>query len=148
MNTIASLLISLYCSFIAPTPQTAVAPVKVVLKMTDIRSSSGSLKIGIYKDQMSFEQEKPLMKKTIYKKTIAGGVVVYEFVLEPGTYGVALLDDENDNGDMDFRLLLPKEGYGFSNYYHTGLTKPNFSKFSFPVTAGGVANVTIKVKYM
>lgn len=124
------------------------SPGKVVVKMTDIRSSEGSLKFGIYKDQTSFEDEKPMMKKTVYKTTISGGVVSCDVYLEPGTYGIALLDDEDNDGDMDYGLFLPDEGFGFSNYYHTGLTKPKLSKFSFTVSAGQTSYVTIKVKYM
>jgi uncharacterized protein (DUF2141 family) len=147
MNTIAALLLSLYCSFIitdAPKP----APAKVVIRMTDIRNASGSLKLGLYKDEPSFEAEKPLLQKTVTKTAISGGVVVCDMYVEPGTYGIALLDDENNDGEMDYGIFLPDEGFGFSNYYHTGLSKPKLKNFTFTVTAGQTANVTIKVKYM
>lgn len=147
MNTIATLLLSLYCTFITP-PPTTTTQAKVVIKMTDIRSSAGCLRMGIYKDQESFKNEKPLLKHTAFKNRMSSGVVTSDLMLEPGTYGIALLDDEDSDGDMDYGLVLPNEGFGFSNYYHTGLTRPKLSSFSFTVTAGQTANVSIKVKYM
>lgn len=145
MNTIAALLLSLFISFTTP-PEPA--QTKVVVKMTDIRSSSGCLRLGIYKDQESFKNEKPLLKKTVFKSSMNNGTVACDIMLEPGTYGIALLDDEDSDGDMDYGLILPDEGFGFSNYYHTGLTKPKLSNFTFTVTAGQTAYVSIKVKYM
>lgn len=147
MNILSALILSLYCSLIAPAsikpPQS-----RVIIKMTDIRSSAGCLRMGIYKDQESFKNEKPLLKHTAFKNRMSSGVVTSDLMLEPGTYGIALLDDEDSDGDMDYGLVLPNEGFGFSNYYHTGLTRPKLSSFSFTVTAGQTANVTIKVKYM
>ncbi len=36
--------------------------------------------------------------------------------LQPGTYAVRLMHDENDNGKLDRNLVgMPTEGYGFSN---------------------------------
>ena len=147
MNTIAALILSLYCAFITAPPATP-TQAKVVIKMTDIRSNSGCLRMGIYKDQESFKNEKPLLKHTAFKTRMSGGVVTTDLMLEPGTYGIALLDDEDSDGDMDYGLVLPDEGFGFSNYYHNGLTRPKLSSFSFTVTAGQTTNVIIKVKYM
>ncbi|UPT66262.1 MAG: DUF2141 domain-containing protein [Sphingobacteriales bacterium JAD_PAG50586_3] len=147
MNTIAALLLSLYLSFNIAEPAKP-APARVVVKITDIRSSSGNLKLGLYKEQTAFEDETPLLKKTVNKTGISGGVVSCDMFLEPGNYGIALLDDENNDGEMDYGFLLPDEGFGFSNYYHTGFSKPKLKNFTFTVTHGQTAYVTIKVKYM
>ncbi len=58
-----------------------------------------------------------------------------------------LLDDENADGEMEYSWIgLPREGYGFSNYYHTGLIKPSFYDFDFIL---GKKNkfVQVKMKY-
>lgn len=50
----------------------------------------------------------------------------------PGTYAVALLHDENDDGHMDRDLLgFPQEGYGFSNDAPTVLGPPSFGSAGF-----------------
>ena len=64
--------------------------------------------------------------------------------LKPGTYGISILDDENNDGKMDYKLIrIQKEGYGFSNYYHTGMSRPNFEDFDFII---GNKNIFVKIK--
>ena len=72
-----------------------------------------------------------------------------EVKLETGKYGISLMDDENFNGKMDFNFIgIPKEGFGFSNYYHTGLTKPNLKLFEFEVLVNKIPKVEVAMKYM
>jgi uncharacterized protein (DUF2141 family) len=48
--------------------------------------------------------------------------------LPPGKYGVALIHDENGNRKLDRNLFgIPKEGFGFANNPHVGLSSPPFS---------------------
>ena len=42
-------------------------------------------------------------------------------------------------------MLVPKEGYGFSDYYHTSWSRPVFSDFKFQLSSN--KSVTMKVKY-
>lgn len=103
--------------------------------------------LGFYKDQKSFDDEKEFLLKTFPKEQVKNGTLTVTVSLEPGTYGIAMLDDENSNGEMDYGWVLPEEGFGFSNYYHTGLTKPTLDKFDF-VVGNQPTEVGIKVKYM
>jgi len=60
---------------------------------------------------------------------------------------VNILHDENKNGKIDKKFILPKEGIGFSNYKSIGFTnKPNFSKASFELDSK--TEINIKVIYM
>jgi uncharacterized protein (DUF2141 family) len=69
--------------------------------------------------------------------------------LESGIYGASLLDDENDNGKMDYNLLgIPKEGFGFSNYYHTGFSKPKMQAFQFEVKVGNIPKIEMPIRYL
>ncbi len=113
-----------------------------------IRNNNGTLRLGFYKSAEEFKNEKPAFIRAVEKTTMANKSVSAEFAVPVGTWGIALLDDENKNTKMDFRFMMPKEGYGFSNYKHSGLTRPSFDKFSFPVPATGTANVVIDLKYM
>lgn len=139
----------MYCSFLTPNnikPDVC----KVVIRVTGIRSNAGDIKLGVYKDQKSYEDDNPMLKKNIGKAAIKDGTVQGDVYLTPGNYGVALVDDENNNGKIDFGFILPKEGFGFSNYYHQGLSlsRPPLSKFTFTAIAGQTIYVTVKVKYM
>jgi len=48
--------------------------------------------------------------------------------LPPGDYGVAVIHDENRNRKLDRNFFgIPKEGFGFANNPHVGLSAPPFS---------------------
>jgi len=69
--------------------------------------------------------------------------------LPEGTYAANILHDENKNGKIDkkFMLPLPAEGIGFSNYESIGLSnRPKFSKASFGLNKN--LTVNIKVIYL
>ena len=47
--------------------------------------------------------------------------------LPPGDYGVAAIHDENGNHKLDRNFFgVPKEGFGFANNPHVGLSAPAF----------------------
>jgi uncharacterized protein (DUF2141 family) len=117
------------------------------VKVTDLRSSKGSLLIGLYKDQATFSKQIPYLSKKIEKSKLRNGVVDFTLSLPIGTYGVTLLDDENGNGKCDYGFFLPKEGFGFSDYYHRGLSSPKFDDFGFRLLKDD-QSVVVKVKYM
>ncbi|MCJ7820187.1 MAG: DUF2141 domain-containing protein [Bacteroidales bacterium] len=117
--------------------------------ITGIRSPEGQMAIGIFTDNESFQQEKAFLEKKFEKADITDGEMRVRFSLVPGTYGFALLDDENSNGKMEYNFLgMPKEGFGFSDYYHTGLLKPKFDSFSFTLIDGQTKLVAIRIKYI
>jgi uncharacterized protein (DUF2141 family) len=52
--------------------------------------------------------------------------VVWEH-LPSGDYGVAAIHDENRNAKLDRNMIgIPKEGFGFANNPHVGLSAPAF----------------------
>jgi uncharacterized protein (DUF2141 family) len=52
-----------------------------------------------------------------------------EWKLPPGTYGVVAIHDENKNHKLDRNFIgIPKEGFGFANNPHVGLSAPGFSQ--------------------
>jgi uncharacterized protein (DUF2141 family) len=117
--------------------------------ITGIRSPEGQMAIGIFTDNESFQQEKALIEKKFEKADITNGEMRVQFSLDPGTYAFALLDDENSNGRMEYNFLgMPKEGFGFSDYYHTGFSKPKFSSFRFTLSEGQAKLVTVRIRYI
>lgn len=120
--------------------------VEVMIK--GIKSEKGQIVIGVFKDQETFHTEKAFLSKSFPKSGIDKGEMKIQLSLEPGTYGLTLLDDENMNSLMEYNFLgIPREGFGFSDYWHTGITKPKFEDFSFILIAGEKRNVTIKIRY-
>ena len=124
-------------------------PIAISVTIKYIKTPNGQILMGIYKDDISFDKELPYKKVQAFKTKIANGILLVEVKLEPGKYGISLLDDENFNGKMDYNFIgIPKEGFGFSNYYHTGLTKPKLKSFSFEVIENKNTKVEVKMKYM
>jgi uncharacterized protein (DUF2141 family) len=124
-------------------------PIVISVTIKDIKTPNGQILMGIYKDDISFDKELPYKKVQAFKTKIFNGILLEEVKLEPGKYGISLMDDENFNGKMDYNFIgIPEEGFGFSNYYHTGLTKPKLKSFSFEVIENKNTKVEVKMKYM
>lgn len=119
----------------------------ITINITNVRNKDGSIRLSVFKDEASFSAEKASKTMLLNKNEISDGKMNTSVQLPSGTYGIAVLDDENSNEKMDYGLMMPKEGFGFSNFYLTGLRKPKFEKFKFLV---GDANfsVWIRMKYM
>lgn len=137
-------LLTLSSAFMKPNLE-ANATLEVVV--TDIRNSKGNLVMGFYKDSKSFSKRTPFMSKVVEKTTMRNGVVKFTISLPPGTYGIALLDDENKNGKADYGFVLPIEGFGFSDFYHRGVFAPTFTDFDFELGSAD-KTVAVKLKYM
>jgi uncharacterized protein (DUF2141 family) len=75
-----------------------------------------------------------------------GGTVVWEN-LPAGDYGVAVIHDENMNHKLDKNFLgIPKEGFGFANNPHVGMSAPPFSAAIVHV-ACPATEITVHMQY-
>ena len=66
---------------------------------------------------------------------ISGSTATVTFEhLPPGRYAVAVLHDENRNKKLDRNFLgIPKEGFGFANNPHVGLSAPKWEQAAIDV---------------
>jgi uncharacterized protein (DUF2141 family) len=102
----------------------------VSLEFTNLRTSKGHIRIGLYDTEDSFKKEKAFLLSKILKTNLVNNSFSAQISLPIGEYGISVLDDENGNAVMDYNMIkMPKEGFGFSNYYHSGFTKPKLSQF-------------------
>ncbi len=89
----------------------------VKIQFTNIRNSKGTLRLGLFKTEAEFDKEKPFKRITVSKTGIINKTLSTTINLPNGTYGISVLDDENDNTVMDYNLIrMPVEEFGFSNY--------------------------------
>ena len=107
----------------------------LTVNVSDIRNSNGDILFLLYNKDGTIPDEKI---KNYYKKevgTISMNSSTITFNNIPkGNYAVFILHDENKNGKIDKKFILPIEGIGFSNYQNINLTnRPNFSKASFKI---------------
>lgn len=120
--------------------------VQLRIRFTGLRNAIGTIGMGIYRTQEEFETDKPFQTITLSKKGVKDGILLYSLHLAPSVYAISVLDDENNNHQMDFNWMhIPKEGYGFSNYVHSGLVRPKVSKFQFRLQAP--MEVDVKMQY-
>ncbi len=130
--------------FISATPTDSF---EVTVHIKNIRNSKGRIQLQVYRNQESFKNETPWKSTTVSKKSMKNHQLTYHFKgLPKGIYGIALLDDENSNTKMDYGWLLPDEGFGFSDYYHTAWSKPQFDKFKFYLNKN--KTVTMVIRYL
>jgi uncharacterized protein (DUF2141 family) len=120
----------------------------IKININGIREKEGNIRLVFYTDSKSFDDEKAYLIKEVSKSSMQNGMVSVTYAgIKAGTYGIAILDDENENDKMDYGMILPKEGFGFSNYYHTGMTRPKFESFDFVLDKKDVT-VEIKLRYL
>ena len=130
-------------------PSTNLNAQNIEVLITGIRADKGQIAIGVFKDDETFQTEEAFQNLKFMKNVISNGEMRIQFSLEPGTYGLSLLDDENSNGKMEYGFLgIPKEGFGFSDYYHKGFTKPKFDSFKFNIYKDQIKRITIRIRYM
>ena len=94
----------------------------------------GHIQIMIYQSPESYSSDSPEMIQRFSKDDLKEGKLTIRLKLEPGTYGVILMDDDIDSEVMEFNILgLPKKGYGFAGYDHRGIRRPKYEDFCFEI---------------
>lgn len=102
------------------------------VQITGIRSAEGVVRVSFFGNSHEFDKEKPRYEKVVSKSGMKNGKITLLLAdMPPGRYGIAVLDDENANGKMDYRWLKPAEGYGFSDLVPAKMRRPGWEEFQF-----------------
>lgn len=118
------------------------------INISNIRNSDGQMQVAIFENQEQFKHEEPIAKQYFEKDRVRDGKMTIRIELEAGTYGISVLDDEDNNMKMSFKAAVyPKEGVGFSNYELKGMSKPKFEEFDFEIKDKQVTPVNVVIKY-
>ena len=146
INYVLILIITI--AFLSFTKQKKEDTFSLTIIVEHLKNSKGVVQFSLYNKDGSIPDEK---YKKYYKKKIAKidhntSSITFKN-LSKGRYAVNILHDENENGKIDKKFILPKEGIGFSNYESIGFSnRPNFSKASFELNSN--MEIHIKVIYM
>lgn len=117
------------------------------ITVTDVRASTGTMRVQLYRGT---QQDWMASGRWIYRMETparAGRMTFCMPVPQAGTYGIAVRHDINGNGDTD----LTRDGGGMSNNPSINifnLGKPSWRKTAFPVGAGEVKPITIRMRYL
>ena len=93
----------------------------LTVSVNKLRNSNGNVLFALYNTEDAFPDE--LYKKyyKILRGKIENGSSLVKFEnLPPGKYAVNILHDENKDGKIQRRFILPLEGIGFSNFQSIG----------------------------
>ena len=120
----------------------------LTVKFTNVRNNAGVFRVGFFTDEKSYKSGDPVYYKTIPKTNLNNGTLIYTFNdISSGTYGLVVLDDENENDKTDYTLFIPNEGFGFSNYPIVKVQIPKFEDFDFLLGDVDLL-VTVQLKYL
>ena len=120
---------------------------EVSATVTGLRSSKGQVLACLTSQPKAFPkcEKDPRARALIVP---AGEQVELNFGSVPsGNYAIALIHDENANGKLDTRLMMPSEGFGFSQNAPVSFGPPSFSTASFEVDSGP-EHLAIKMRYL
>lgn len=117
---------------------------RLKIMIQGVKSKKGSINIALYKSDSDFDQEKFAYVTRI--PAGSDGTAVFEKI-NPGTYGVAVFHDENENFRLDRNFAgLPAEGYGFSNNARGTFGPPSFKATAVLMNQPDIS-LTIKLIY-
>lgn len=102
----------------------------ITVTIDQIKNDKGHVRIGLHTIDTFMRAE--AINSVVSE--IKDGKIVAEFSdVQPGTYAILVMHDENDNGTMDFEPSgMPLETYGMSNN-PTLMGPPQFSDAEFEV---------------
>ncbi|MEZ5744738.1 MAG: DUF2141 domain-containing protein [Sphingomonadaceae bacterium] len=115
--------------------------------VTGLRSTEGKVLACLTARPQHFPQcEKDPEARSLIVK--AGARVNLDFGNVPaGEYAIAIIHDENANGRLDKRLMMPREGFGFSQNAPVRFGPPSFGKAAFEVDGKG-EHQSIRMRYI
>ena len=141
--TFAALVIAI--GSLAPRSGSADENRTITVNVSTFRNGKGALGCRLYAGPDGFP--KKLTHKLQQVVPIRGPSATCKFAgIAPGTYAVAVVHDENNNGQVDTNFLgIPTEGYGVSNNRTYAMSWPKWDESKFQVADKDVVlNVTLR----
>lgn len=121
---------------------------EVTVTVTNLRNHDGVVRACMTRDEERFPRCQDSTQG--YRAVVpAGDAATIRFRnVTPGTYAIALLHDENDDGRANRALgMMPREGFGFSNDAPVRMGPPDFEDAAITVGATSL-HQTIRMRYM
>lgn len=125
-------------------------PQKCSLSITarKFHGTRGNAAIAVYSSADGFPDAPEKAVRKVLAPIVHDSATAVIDDLEPGTYAVVVLHDENGNGKMDKTMLgRPREGYGVSNNARPrAFGPPSFRDAAFVLDSSG-RNLVIDIRY-
>lgn len=138
--------LTIILSLIAITILSTQAQGRLEVKVSNIKQTSGTIRVGLFTSEETF-LKKPVEGKVV-KVTGSEAFIVFDS-LKSGEYGISVVHDENDNGDIDSNAFgIPTEGFAFGNNAMGMFGPPSFEKAKVIVRDSETSIQTITIKYL
>lgn len=135
MIHLARILIILMVTFVT---QAQEEPNVVEVKILSIANEKGQMLIGLYHSE-EFWLKKPT--KGMFGKIIDGQSEVRFTNIPDGTYAISVFHDEDNDGELDTILGIPREDTGSSNDAPARFGPPKWEDAKFEVKGGTVKQI-------
>lgn len=119
----------------------------ITVSISNVRNVKGVVHACLTPDKKDFPECKKQPKHHQITVPAKKSLTITFKGVTPGTYAIALMHDENNNGKIDRAILVPKEGFGFSRNAKLQMGPPSFKSAAFAVK-GGANNHSIKMRYI
>ena len=118
----------------------------VLLEVSSLKNTRGTLNCRLFTKASDFPDGEGILT---VRTPIAGANTTCTFPnVEPGTYAVAVVHDENSNGKLDKNFVgVPSEGYGVSNNKTYALSAPKWDESVFTIAPSESKTLQVKLRY-
>ena len=118
----------------------------VLLEVSSFKNTRGILNCRLFTKPSDFPDGEGILTVRV---PIAGPNTSCTFLsIEPGTYAVAVVHDENSNGKLDKNFVgVPSEGYGVSNNKTYALSAPKWDESVFTIAPSESKTLQVKLRY-
>jgi uncharacterized protein (DUF2141 family) len=141
------LLLATLLSFSCANTVHAEPTTTLTVVVNGIRNNTGEICFRVYDSEKGFPMSNSSEVKSGCTKITGNSVKKVFSGVQPGTYAVAVVDDQNGDKKLNKDFFgIPQEGFGISKNpiisIQTGT--PQFKKVSFKMTKNTTINITIK----
>ena len=118
----------------------------VLLEVSSFKNTRGTLNCRLFTKASDFPDGEGILT---VRTPIAGPNTTCTFPnVEPDTYAVAVVHDENSNGKLDKNFVgVPSEGYGVSNNKTYALSAPKWDESVFTIAPSESKTLQVKLRY-
>jgi uncharacterized protein (DUF2141 family) len=137
--------IALAVAFYA-SPAFSESPSSVLIEVSGFKNTRGTLNCRLFTKAADFPDGEGIVTLRV---PITGSNTSCSFSnVEPGTYAIAVVHDENGNGKLDKNFVgVPSEGYGVSNNKTYALSAPKWDESTFKLGATESKALQVKLRY-
>ena len=118
----------------------------VLIEVSGFKNTRGTLNCRLFTKAADFPDGDGIVTLRV---PITGSNTSCSFsIVEPGTYAIAVVHDENGNGKLDKNFVgVPSEGYGVSNNKTYALSAPKWDESTFKLGATESKALQVKLRY-